>query len=324
MDFRQAFAPIFLLERRFLAVSIALALVAVFLAWSFTRRIIRPIQLLEDSDRAFLRGDKAAAIIPEEGLPDDELGALVRTRNARVRALADASAALKDRTAELRDAAAELEHMSYSIIHEMRAPLRAMTGFIQVVLHEEGQALRQDSRDNLQRVKAAAARMDRLICDVLNYSQLARGQLPIHRVNTSELLRGILETYPSLQDAKILFPPALPDVQGNEALLTQCFSNLLANAVKFAQPGSRPEVEITAERNDGRVRIALKDNGVGIPQSMQARIFRLFQRGNQAGENTGVGLAIVRKAVERMGGQVGVSSEPGRGSLFWIELPAAV
>ena len=124
--------------------------------------------------------------------------------------------------------------------------------------------------------------------------------------------------------AEISIAQPLHKVLGHEALLSQCLSNLLGNAVKFVGPGVRPHVKIWTEAFNDRVRVWVTDNGVGIPKGKQDRIFGLFQRLHQEDVYpvTGIGLAIVRKAVERMNGKVGVESEPGKGSRFWLELAA--
>jgi len=114
----------------------------------------------------------------------------------------------------------------------------------------------------------------------------------------------------------------LPPVLGHEGFLTQCVSNLLDNAIKFVAPGVQPRIRIWAEPGETRVRINFQDNGVGIAAENRSRIFRMFERIHPAAEyeGTGIGLTIVRKAVERMGGKVDFESEPGQGSKFWIEL----
>ncbi len=146
------------------------------------------------------------------------------------------------------------------------------------------------------------------------------------------LIDGLVETYPNLQPdkAEIHIEPKLPTVMGNEAALTQCFSNLLGNAVKFAKPGSKARIRIRAEHSPGSpepgakaVRIWVEDDGIGIPKDAQERIFAMFQRLDPTREGTGIGLAIVRKVVERMGGKVGVESELDHGSRFWVDLPMA-
>jgi signal transduction histidine kinase len=112
-------------------------------------------------------------------------------------------------------------------------------------------------------------------------------------------------------------------VLGNEALLTECFSNLLGNAVKFVAHGTRAKVRIRAEAGKAIARVWVEDNGIGISKQAQERLFRLFQRVTIHDEGTGLGLALVRKVVERMGGSAGVESEPGQGSRFWVDLRMA-
>ncbi len=253
-----------------------------------------------------------------------------QTLQATRQRLADANTRLeeqvRERTARLRETLAEIEHISYSIIHDMRAPLRAIEAYGELIESDAANRLSGESREFLARTRRAATRMDRLIRDVLSYSRLVRVGLELRSVNTGELLRGIVETYPAFQSprVRIRIAPHLPWVQGNEAALTQCFANLLDNAVKSVRPGEPPQVEIKAAVNNGRARIFVADNGVGIPKELHERIFRVFERGSNAQEGTGIGLAIVRKAAERMGGKAGVESEPGQGSRFWVELPLAL
>ncbi len=233
---------------------------------------------------------------------------------------------VQQRTARLRETMSELEQMSYSIMHDMRAPLRAIVGYGDMVEAQAADALSERTRGFLHRMKTAAGRMDNLIRDVLNYSRLVQVELPLQPVNVRELIRGIVETYPAFQPprASISIGPDLPWVVGNQASLTQCFGNLLDNAVKFVRPGEVPQIKVRGHARGDRVRISIADNGIGIPKELQDRVFGIFQRVSNSPEGTGIGLAIVRKAAERMGGTVGVESEPGRGSCFWIELAAAV
>jgi len=250
---------------------------------------------------------------------------------------------VRERTAKLQEMIGELEHFSYSITHDMRAPLRAMQGFATMLEDLCAKCPGQERKTYLRRIATAASRMDCLITDALSYSKAVRENLALVPVDAAALLRGILESYPSLQPPKacVRVEENIPMVLGNEAGLIQCFSNLLDNAAKFIKPGQRAQVRVWAEvREDaegrGRgdtetpspasgpfVRIWIEDHGIGIPESFQPQLFRMFQRGSRDYEGTGIGLALVRKVVERMGGGVGVESKPGHGSRFWLDLRPA-
>lgn len=237
----------------------------------------------------------------------------------------DLDGVVRERTAELQEMVNELEHFSYSITHDLRAPLRAMHGFAEMLAEECESHLTDVSREYLRRLTTAAQRMDRLITDALSYSKTVREEVALHPVDPEPLIKGIVESYPdfALPKAEIAIGQPLPRVIANEAGLTQCFSNILGNAVKFVGKGVVPKVQIRAEHQDGRVRLWFEDNGVGIPTEMHSRVFQMFQRASKEFEGTGIGLALVRKVTEKMGGQVGVISEPGRGSRFWVELKSA-
>jgi signal transduction histidine kinase len=247
-----------------------------------------------------------------------------------------------ERTASLAETINDLEDFSHSITHDLRAPLRAIRSFAQILGEECLACGRPQAQEYIHRITSAAARMDKLILDVLQYSRLARSELRLAPVDVQELLRGIVQSYPSFQpsEVEIQIDGPLSRVLGNEAALTQCFSNLLGNAIKFVAPGTRPHVRIWAEagKAEGKrqkakhgarqqaapsVRLWFADNGIGIPKDAQARIFNMFQRLDKSYDGTGVGLTVVRKAVEKMGGRVGLESELGKGSRFWVELPAA-
>ncbi len=171
--------------------------------------------------------------------------------------------------------------------------------------------------------------------------------VPLRPVDLSALIPGLIESYPNLQpqNAEITLETELPTVLGEESLLTQCFSNLLGNAVKFVSKGTRPQIRVRAQPlpatsstsaqpkdasdkvqpppNGKLVRISIEDNGIGIPERAHGRVFGMFERLSSDYEGTGIGLAIVRKVVERMNGRVSFESTPGQGSRFFVDLQPA-
>ncbi len=225
--------------------------------------------------------------------------------------------------AALQETIGELEGFSYSLSHDMRAPLRAMQSFAQILAREYGGYLDKTGNNYLEKIIAAAGRLDRLIQDVLNYNRLLRQEIRLEPVEVEKLLGQILQERPNLAAADIQVAGPLLPVMAHPAALAQCLSNLLDNAVKFVAPGTVPQIRIWTEPRDGRVRLWVADNGLGIPREAQRRIFGLFERGHSDAryEGTGIGLTIARKAVQRMGGEIGVESEVGHGSRFWITLP---
>jgi signal transduction histidine kinase len=232
-----------------------------------------------------------------------------------------------ERTASLQELVGELEHFSHTITHDMRAPLRAMRAFSEMLKDASRQRLGEEERSFVGRIITGAERMDALITDALNYSKAVRSELPLGPVDVERLVRGMLDTYPEFQAAQITIAGKLPLVMGNEAGLTQCFSNLIGNAVKFGRPGTRAKVRIGGEvladgHHSGWVRLSVEDDGIGISKEMLPRVFHMFARGSSPLAGTGIGLALARKVVERMGGRIGVASELGRGSRFWVELKA--
>jgi signal transduction histidine kinase/Skp family chaperone for outer membrane proteins len=246
---------------------------------------------------------------------------LRRLHSELVRANTGLDHLVRERTAELQEMVNELEHFSYTITHDLRAPLRALHGFSEMLAEELQPVQTEQTRLCLERIAAAATRMDRLITDALSFSKVLRHQMELTPQDPGALLAGMIDSYPAFQPplARVRVEGPLPRVLANEAGLTQCFSNLLGNAVKFVPRGRVPEVMIRAERREGRVRLWFEDNGIGIAPEMGARIFGMFQRLSKDYEGTGIGLALVKKVTERMQGRVGFESTPGVGSRFWLE-----
>lgn len=231
------------------------------------------------------------------------------------------------RTAELHEAVHELESFSYSVSHDLRAPLRTIRGFTELALEEAGGRLTEDERGYLERVRRAASRLEQLISDLLAYTRVSKAQVELVPVALQNLVSDIQREHPEFQPPRADVQtegPLLP-VVGNAAYLTQCVTNLLGNAVKFVHQDQQPVVRVWTERRGSMVRFYVRDNGIGIAPERLSKAFEMFERLHTSGsyEGTGVGLAIVRRAVQRMQGNVGVTSEVGKGTTFWIELPAA-
>jgi len=251
--------------------------------------------------------------------------ALLAAKNEVARHAHQLEQVVKDRTGELRKTIGELEGFSYSVSHDMRAPLRAMQSFAQFLVDEYSSKLDEQGVNYLHQIMRSAVRLDLLIQDVLSYTRILHAKLPRERVDLDLLVRDIVETFPNGQPIRpeIQIKDTLPHVMGNQALLAQCVSNLLSNGAKFVAAGTTPRLEVSAEAiAEDSIRVWFKDNGIGIAPENHERIFRLFERihATVEYEGTGIGLTIVRKAAERMGAQVGFESEPGKGSNFWIQL----
>jgi len=280
------------------------------------------ISPVKDRDGRIIGASKIARDITERKQSDADLAAAQKKLQRRAD---DLERRVQTRTAALQQTVAELEAFSYSLSHDMRAPLRAIQSYSQIVLEDCHEHIGPGCAAYLNKVVASAERLDRLILDLLAFTRLSREEVTVRPVDTDKLVRELVHERPEFQlpNADIKIEGQLLSVEGNEASLTQCITNLIDNAVKYVARGVRPQLRIQSEARDGGVRLWFEDNGIGIDAVGQRRLFQMFQRihGNEY-EGTGIGLAIVRKAVERMHGQAGVESEPGKGSRFWLQLPA--
>ena len=230
------------------------------------------------------------------------------------------------RTVELAASVKYLESLLYHIGHNLRAPLRAMEGYATVLVDEYAPKMDATAKDYSAHISDAAKRMDELIRDLLEYGRLGYVQLPMYKVSLSKVLERVLFSLGfeiRTQNAEIKVTEPLPETWANAAMLEQVITNLVENAIKFAAPGTRTQVEIGCEIRLSGIRLWIQDNGIGIPQPYLGRIFEAFETlpSPRRSEGNGIGLAIVKQGMQRMGGRVGVESQPGSGSRFWIELP---
>lgn len=220
---------------------------------------------------------------------------------------------------------AELEAFSYSVSHDLRAPLRAIEGFASALKEDYGNQLDETAHDYLHEIITASTRMNRLVRDLLEYGRLSRIEIIPEAVAVGPLVRRLLQEGPPEYRTATLTGNMDCSVLAHEPTLTQILLNLISNAFKFHPTGVVPQVEINVQDTGKKtVRIAIKDRGIGILPQHQEKIFKVFERLHGLDEfpGTGIGLAIVKRGIERMGGRVGVESQPDQGSTFWIELPS--
>jgi signal transduction histidine kinase len=220
----------------------------------------------------------------------------------------------------------EIESFAYSIAHELRSPLRAMAGWSEIVLTDNKPRLDEPSQNSLRRIRLATLRMDDLISGLLGLARLSYESFPLSSVDVSDAFSRAL----SAMGAEIRARGARIDVQAtplrvlaNPWLLEMSLSHLISNGLKFVAPGVVPQIHLWAGPWGDRVRVQVADNGIGIPPEYHARVFGMFERLHSAEDypGVGVGLALAQRAVNRMGGSIGVTSTPVKGSVFWIELP---
>ncbi|MBE9018565.1 HAMP domain-containing protein [Chroococcidiopsidales cyanobacterium LEGE 13417] len=355
-----ALAPVRTLQRQIFTQDLTLGILFAIAGWFIMRRLTYPLLAIATAaDR--LRQGNANTELPLI-TSSDEIGRLSRSLKHLVRTLFEQQQQLNlsneqlqiqlterqhaaaeiqqlnatleqkvsDRTAQLQEINRELEAFAYSVSHDLRAPLRTIRGFAQALQEDYSDRLDDLGNEYLQSITADAVQMDRLITELLAYSQLTRTKItlqPVALMATIESACKQLEMNLQEKQAEITVTTPLPTVLAHSPTLTQAIANLLSNALKFIKPESRPQAEIKyqlAQRDRQQwVRLWIIDNGIGIASSDTERIFRIFERlhGIETYPGTGIGLAIVRKSIERMGSCVGVESQLGQGSRFWIELP---
>jgi signal transduction histidine kinase len=247
---------------------------------------------------------------------------------SRMRVLnAELERRVMDRTRLLEEATREANSFAYTVAHDLRAPLRAITGFCQALNEDYSGALDAMGQDYVQRIVTGARRMDDLIRDLLDYARINRAEIQRTFVELDQVVDDALHQMAAdLRDrqATVQVDKPLGRALAHGPVLVQVLVNLISNAAKFIPPGVRPVVQIRREARGNQVRLLIQDNGIGIAAEHHERIFGIFERLNRAEDypGTGIGLAIVRRAMERLGGTVGVESQPNSGATFWVELPS--
>lgn len=313
------------------------ALVTFILVFALSRAvehwITRPLTSLAEAAQTIAASGNYRIRVRKES--DDEVGRLVDAFNhmvqevelSRQKVQAHATTLerkVAERTARLQETVGELEAFSYSVSHDMRTPLRAMRGYADCLLEDLGPKLDEENAHLLRRIRQNAGRLDLLIRDVLAYSKVAKQELALGPISLTTYVEALIAQLPLDQrEADFVVAKPLPAVKAHEAYLSQIFTNLISNAVKFRRPEEKARIEIRAEEEGDFVRVFVRDHGIGIDPAHFGRIFEIFGRVHPDSryEGTGIGLAIVKKAVQRMGGEITLQSPPGAGTCFIFTLP---
>lgn len=313
--------------RRMMLVGAVLLVIGVVSALILSRSITRPLHTLTEASSAMARGDYSRLV---EIRSQDELGELANAFNMMAVQVRDSQHNLenkvKQRTAELEAVNNELEAFSYSVSHDLRAPLRAINGFSRILLDSYSQ-MPDDAKRYLGLVCNNAEQMGRLIDDLLAFSRLSRQQIKKQQVSPEEVVRQVLdELQHERQGRDIEITIAgLPEVQADKSLLKQVYTNLISNALKYTRGKDKAKIEIgfmPDKEHDGVAVYYVKDNGTGFDMKYANKLFGVFQRLHRAEEfeGTGVGLAIVHRIIHRHNGRIWFEAEVDKGATFYFTL----
>jgi PAS domain S-box-containing protein len=268
---------------------------------------------------------KKVPILDRDGTPRYLLGISedITERKRSEQQMAKLNNGLQRRTAELEAANQELEAFSYSVSHDLRAPLRHIDGFADLLLRHARAVLDDKGQRYLETISGSAKSMGRLIDDLLAFSRMSRTQMQDTRVDLGELVASVRQDLTEATgNAEWRIAP-LPGVQGDAAMLRQAVANLLANALKYAGRGQRPVIEVGTLASDDEEIVFVRDNGVGFDMKYAHKLFGVFQRLHSSDEfeGTGIGLAIVRRVISRHGGRVWAEGVVNGGATFFLALP---
>lgn len=232
---------------------------------------------------------------------------------------------VKERTSQLKILNQELEAFSYSVSHDLRTPLRIISGYSKILFEEYANELSDDAKTLLEGITKNTNNMSCLIDDLLEFSKLNRKEVALTEINFEKIFKEVFNEIPgsAIKDKVKINISKLPVVKGDKALLKQVAANFISNAVKFSSKVENPEINVSANIENGMAVFCIKDNGVGFDMNYSGKLFGVFQRLHKQNEyeGTGVGLAIVKRIINRHGGKVWAESELNNGSSFYFSLP---
>ena len=309
-------------------IALAIVIIGALVAWWGSRRLTKPLADVTRAAEAIAEGDLGPRVAVDR---DDELGRLARSFNTMAEQVSRSrhhlEAQVAQRTKALEGTNAELEAFSYSVSHDLRAPLRAIHGFARILLEDHNAKLEPEAQRLLGVIDQNTRRMGQLIDDLLAFSRLGRKEITTGPVDMSELAHAVADEIRRADagrngslEIKI---DALPGAMGDHALLRQVMSNLLQNAAKFTRDKPTAHIEVGSTRDDGQVVYYVKDNGAGFDARYTDKLFGVFQRlhSTEQFDGTGVGLAIVKRIVQRHGGRVWAEGQLNQGATFYFTLP---
>lgn len=234
---------------------------------------------------------------------------------------------LQKKVEELHSANKELESFSYSVSHDLRAPLRIIDGFAKIISDDHADALNEEGKRFIDTIRSNAQRMGLLIDDLLNFSRIGRRELVMREINMNALVENVIDNFMLIDkpNAKISVQP-LSSAICDDHLIRQVWINLISNALKYSRTRECPEITISWEQTRTEIIYSVRDNGVGFDMQYSGKLFGVFQRLHKATdyEGTGVGLALVQRIVSRHKGRVWADSRPDEGATFYFSLPKTI
>ncbi len=312
-------------------IMLAIVVVALLAAGGFgfvtVRRIVRPIEDIAETARAINAGDLSRRV---DAKSSDELGVLARAFNTMTHQLEtlinDLEKRVTERTAELESSNRELEAFAYSVSHDLRAPLRHIDGYLELLEKRAGTVLDDQCRHYMDTISDAAQKMGLLIDDLLSFSRMGRNAMSFKPVELRPMVHDVIrELEPEITGRDISWDIGdLPVVKGDKTMLRMVLVNLVANALKFTRPRERARIEISTLPDQAtEAVIFVRDNGVGFDMAYSDKLFGVFQRLHHADEfeGTGIGLANVRRIIARHGGRTWAEARVEEGATFYLALP---
>jgi light-regulated signal transduction histidine kinase (bacteriophytochrome) len=303
-----------------------LAMIVVAASFLLARTITQPLARLVAGAAAIGRGNLDQRVGTEAR---DEIGELSRAFDRMAMELKGATASIerriRERTAQLEAANQELEAFSYSVSHDLRAPLRAIDGYSRILLDEYQPQLDAEGKRVCSVISESAHKMSGLIDDLLTFSRLGRSAINPSKIDMETLANSVFQELTTPQGRKrINFKvDSAPAVMGDPALLQQVWVNLISNAIKFSSRQKRAMIRVHGENTENEAVYSVQDNGVGFDMQYAHKLFGVFQRLHSVSEfeGNGVGLALVQRVVNRHGGRVWAEGETGKGATFYFALP---